>query len=314
MPNAKKRVLITGDSGLLGANLCYLWKDRFELLGLSRGNIHVQGVCHTSADVTDMGQVLPIVQAFRPDVIIHTAALVNVDGCENDPEMARQFNAFATRNMAACADMVGAHLIHISTDAFYLSKEHMLGREQDILMLKSEYARSKYEGEQYALEYDNSLVLRTNFYGYNLQEKFSFGEWILRDLKLNKTLTMTTDVSFSPIFVNDLEHVLDRAIATGLNGLYNAGCSGSISKYDFAIELRRVFGIETGEIIPITVQKLMFSAWRSTNMAMDNRRIIQDLAVDIPGPEACIDHFRQLYEQGYGSSLKARLSTSDIVD
>lgn len=277
-------------------------------MGISRGNVGIKGTKHLSLDLMDTTQLNRVISEFKPDIIIHTAALVNVELCESQPDLAVQMNIELTKNIVHAAHKAKAFLIHISTDAFYLSSPNILAKENDLLALHSQYAITKWEAEKYALAYDRSIVLRTNFYGYNLLDKASFGEWILRDLQAGKTLTMATDVSLSPILVNELVNVLERIISFRITGIYNGGCTGSISKYDFAKCLQNVLEIPTGKIIPVSVENLAFSAWRSNNMGMENRKLTDELGIPIPSAEECIEFFCQLYKDNYRLKLKGAMT------
>jgi len=301
----KKKVLITGDTGLLGANLCFLWRDVYDIVGVSRSVLGVHGTHHVCLDLSVPEHVRKLICTEKPDVIVHTAALVSVEQCEQNQMMAEQLNTEMVENVAISASDTGAHLIHISTDAFYQNESGVLSQEHHSLSLNNVYTKTKYQGEIKALEYHDTLCLRTNFYGSNLKpEKTSFSEWILRDLHDNKRLTMFSDVLFSPIYVNDLAGIMNQAIKKKLTGIYNAGGNGHISKFDFAAYIKQKFNISAGEIIRTSVSDFPFIAWRSTNMSMDSQKIKMALSIEIPDIRLGVDHYEAQLSCNYLNLLR----------
>jgi dTDP-4-dehydrorhamnose reductase len=132
------RIVITGHKGQLGKALQLLLADN-QLLGLDL----------PEADVTDPDSVIDAVVKFRPEVVIHTAAMTDVDGCEQDPELAFRVNVLGTQNIALACGRIGATMIHISTNDVF---DGSLGRsyyEWDSPSPRSTYARSKAAAEFY---------------------------------------------------------------------------------------------------------------------------------------------------------------------
>jgi len=298
------KVLITGDTGLLGANLCFLWRNKYDVVGVSRMNKSVCGIRHISQDLLKFEEIECLIQTEMPDVIVHTAAMVSVDECEKQPNTAESFNADMVEYVMKAAKKNGIYLIHISTDSFYQGNGNELCLENSPLVLKSKYAETKRKGEINALEYSNTLCLRTNIFGCNFKNKFSFSEWILYELKAGNEITMFTDVLFSPILVNDLAYIIELAISNHLTGLYNVGGTGSISKYDFGVYLKEQLGITTGNIKPISVKDFSFAAWRSHNMSMDSSKIQHKLSVEIPTIKQSIANYLSLLKTDYPKQLK----------
>jgi dTDP-4-dehydrorhamnose reductase len=305
-------MLITGDSGLLGANLAFLWRDAYAITGISRGKIRIQGTDHISVDLTDFEKTADAVADVDPEIIVHTAAMANVDECERCPEKSRLVNTETTEMLVRAAAKRGARFIYISTDSFYQNNDGSLCDERHPVTPGNVYAESKLAGESPVLAYENGLVLRTNFYGYNLQPKMSLGEWILDGLRSGKQLNMFTDVRFSPILVNDLADVTQTAADKGLTGLFNAGGSEGISKYDFAIKIRETFDIQTGIIAPCSVRDFPFEARRSTDMAMDSSKLEKAAGVKMPAVLDGIRRFKRLEDVKYKEKIGASAETVNI--
>src|SRR3990167_5636218 len=135
MKNSLADILITGADGMVGSYIDFGVKtDR------------------TSLDVTNREQVMGIVKKFKPTVIIHLAALTDVDRCEREPELADQINAQGTYHMAIAAKEVGAKLIYISTAGVFDGIKKDPYTERDIPNPQNAYGRSKYRGEVFVQE------------------------------------------------------------------------------------------------------------------------------------------------------------------
>ncbi|MBE0699595.1 MAG: SDR family oxidoreductase, partial [Anaerolineaceae bacterium] len=208
-----KRLLVTGVSGLLGSNLARLAAGRFQITGVLTGEHAIVSPGQASfitimADLTCPGQVERIIDQTQPEVIIHCAAMTNVDRCEAYPEQAERINTNLPALIAKIAARNGVPLLHISTDAVF---DGELGSycEEDQPKPVNVYARTKFEGEQCVAEaYPEALIARVNFYGWSWQGHRSLAEWFYNNLSAGKTIPGFTDLIFCPLLVNDLIDIL----------------------------------------------------------------------------------------------------------
>ncbi|HEX2974396.1 MAG TPA: NAD(P)-dependent oxidoreductase [Bacteroidales bacterium] len=154
------KVLITGISGLLGSEVAAALGEDHELIGLTRTST-LPGVKVCNADLCDQSAVYSLVTKINPDVIIHSAAQSNVDGCEKDPDSAYRNNALGTRNLALACQRFDASMIYISTDYVFSGRNapEKGYTEFDAPAPLNVYARSKYEGERYVRELVNRFTV-----------------------------------------------------------------------------------------------------------------------------------------------------------
>lgn len=288
------RLYITGIAGLLGANIALDLADRYDIYGCDLIRVPDLEFQYETFDLLDFRKIESSIIDYRPDVVIHTAAMVNVDECERNPERARILNAQLTKKISDICEKHSAFLVYISTDSVFDGSLERLYTENDITNPLNIYAKTKLNGEQYVLE-KKGLVIRTNIYGINKQNKMSFGEWIVISLMQGKTLNMFTDIKFSPILVNDLAYVIDLALENRLKGLYNVCATGAISKYDFGIKVKEKFEIETGRICKALSDDMHFEAFRPKNMGMSNEKISKRLDITLPTPEESIAKFKNIF-------------------
>lgn len=290
-----KKIYITGIAGLLGNNIATALKNKYEISGADLINVKIPNISYDVFNLCDEKELRYHITKCNPDILIHTVAAVNVDRCESDVDYAETLNAKLTKKIADICDELGIKLIYISTDAVFDGKKESLYIEDDIVNPINVYGRTKYEGEEYTSQIRNSLILRTNIYGLNIQNKKSFGEWVVDALNNNEEINMFEDILFSPILVNELARVIDKCIEKNLCGLYHACGTGAISKYEFGIKIKKIFDIKTGKINKSQSDIMNFIAPRAKNMGMSNQKLCSKLKIKINTPEESIEEFYRMY-------------------
>jgi len=113
-------MLITGVSGLLGSNLDYYFKDKYDILGLYNSHpVLLDGIYTQKCDITESDEIKRTIIDFSPNIIIHCASLTNVDESEADKEYTKLVNVTATKNIVEAVSDKNIKLIYISTDSVY---------------------------------------------------------------------------------------------------------------------------------------------------------------------------------------------------
>lgn len=291
------RIYITGIAGLLGNNIVKKLVNKCEITGVDILDVKIPNISYENFSLYETERLREHIKNVNPDAVIHTAAAVDVDECEENPEWAYRLNEQATKDIADICNELGIKLVYISSDAVFDGESEKLYMETDEVNPLNVYAKTKLAGEGWALRYDRNLVFRTNIYGQNIQNKKSFGEWIVSSLEEGKTLNMFEDIDFSPILVNDLAEIIYKALEADLCGLYHVCATGCISKYEFGIRLREIFNLHTGNINRTQSETMHFKAKRSKHMGMSNEKIRQSLGIKIRTPEESIKEFKRLYDE-----------------
>ena len=121
---SKTKILITGANGLLGQSIINVNNDRFDICSTSKGEsiYDLNGTLFKSMDILNSGDIDIIFSNFKPDVIIHAAAMTNVDWCEANPIYCNRVNIDGTQNIITACEKYSAHLIFISTDFIFDGK------------------------------------------------------------------------------------------------------------------------------------------------------------------------------------------------
>lgn len=299
-----QKVLITGASGLLGSTLFRSLSGKYLVEGWALSNVSQNGNLK-SVDLTNSEQLNRELARFRPDVIVHAAALTKVDDCESQRELAVSLNVNASENIAKFAQSSGAYLIHISTDAFYDGSIYGTHIESEELKPISWYATTKKMGEEKVLDTcPGAVVLRSNFFGWNQLNRLHSAEWMLKNLSAGAPMTLFTDVHFTPLLVNDYCYYLELLFSKKLTGIYNIGSADQVSKFEFGKIMAEEFGFAFSNVSKGKVEEAGLSAPRSKNMAMNIRKISIDLGATMPSVRDGIRKWKALYDNGYVASLK----------
>ncbi len=300
----KKKVLITGISGLLGNNLAHCLKDQYSILGLYYQHAcSIDGIALKKLDLTDPGQAKSLVDEFQPDVLIHCAALSNIEYCEANQDLAYKSNVLATRYLVEALARRDCHFIYISTDAIYDEQTHLINEEHAVIP-SNYYAQTKIEAEKEASKHPNTLILRTNIFGWNIQNKFSLGEWVINELSNRNRIKGFQDAQFSSIYTFELAKMIDKAIQKNIKGTYNAASRTHLSKYQFARQIAKRFQLDEQLIDSTSIDDFDFKAKRRKFMALDTTKIQQALDAQCPTMEECIELFYQDYQKGVPSQIK----------
>ncbi len=299
------RLLITGASGLLGANLVLTAHEAYEVMAVyHRHPIELKGVQSESADLSQPGRAEELFDRFQPDWVIHCAADTSIDELEDDPDRAFRMNRDMAANVAEASKKTGAKLVHISTDAVFDGREGPY-REGDPTEPVNVYGKSKLAGEQAVQALcPEALIIRTNIFGWNAQSKTSLAEWFLEQLEAGNTCPGLTDIDFSPLLVNDLAILILLMLAEDLSGVFHVPGADCISKYDFGIHLANLFGFDTDQIVPTVSDDVGFKALRPARACLVGDKIKHSLGIQLPAIEDGLIRFRTLRETGFTARLR----------
>ncbi len=305
-------MIITGVSGLLGSNLAYYFKDKYDILGLYHSHtVLLDGIYTQKCNITESDNIKRTISDFSPNVIIHCASLTNVDECEADKEYTKLVNVLATKNIVEAVLGKDIKLIYISTDSVYDGVNGYFS-EDDEVNPQNIYGQTKYEGELEVSKHSNSLILRTNLFGWNIQDKHSLGEWILKELKANKRINGFKDAHFSTIYTLELARVIDIAIQKKLTGVFNCGSNDSCSKYEFAVKIANFFSLDKSLINPITIDESRLIAKRGKNLSLDVTKLQKDLEYRMTDINDSIKSFYQDYKCLFPERLKDQNATYPV--
>jgi dTDP-4-dehydrorhamnose reductase len=201
-------------------------------------------------DIADPG-IVPRLAAMKPSLVIHCAAMTNVDGCARDPAAAYRINAFGTQNVALACQRAGAEMIHISTNEVFDGRSERPYFEFDPTGAINPYGASKLAGEEIASRLLHRLYIVRISWLFS-RGASSFVSKILARAQEAEELRVVTDEVANPTYAPDLARGLLALAQTGHYGAYHLINEGYCSRFDFAREIVRQAGLGHIPVHPIT--------------------------------------------------------------
>ncbi len=240
-----ERVLIIGANGFLGRKLVARFQSETDVFAM---DLDIQEfpfqVPIQSVDITNEDDVLSKIQAISPDVTILTAAMTNVDACEDYPDKAHQINAVGPANVGKAVKAVGGRMIHLSTDFVFDGATGNYSETDDPHPI-SVYGESKLQGEKNLLKLECPvLICRTSvLYGWpDTGRRDNFFSWVYKQLNAGKALKIIDGQITCPTLVDDLAEVLFALRNFTESSLYHTTGPESLSRYDFVARIIAIFG------------------------------------------------------------------------
>ena len=273
------KVLILGSSGLLGKNFYTEFKNNKKI------NLFHTGLTKRKFDLTNKLKLQNLVLSIKPDLIINTIGLTDIEICERDKKISKEINYGIIQNIFYLRKKkkLDFKLIHISTDQLYNSNKNKKSSEKSKIFLSNNYCKHKRIAEIICLK-NKALILRTNFFGKSFTKSKSFTDWIYNKFKNNKKFYLFNDVNFNPLRIKSLVKIISIIINRGLYinyGIYNLGSKDAIYKNQFAILFAKKVGIYKKNYSNISVNKIL-KVKRSTNMFMNVNKFERIFKLDLP--------------------------------
>ncbi len=277
-----------------------LSRTRYPLLLLSLEEHSVfdeEILPYRKIDLTHRQDVRKVIDEFEPDVIVHTAAVTDVDLCEKERALAWQVNVGSVENLAYAAKLVGAKLIHLSTDYVFDGKSGPYS-EVDRPNPISYYGRTKLASENLLLTSGvPATIIRTMvLYGLGLNVKSNFALWLYNNLKDGKPIRVVDDQIGNPTLADDLAYAILKIIELDRTGVYHIAGSDMISRYDFALTLARVFNFNKKLIIPVKSSTFIQPAPRPLKSGLIILKAQTELDVKMSGVEHGLTVFKNQLE------------------
>ncbi len=277
---SKKTLLILGASGLTGYKALQIAKKRFEVIGTyNQRAVQSDAGSLIKLDISKEEEVKRAFDEIKPDCVLNTTALHNVDYCETHPEESFNINTKAVGLFARLCNNKGSRLVHISTD-FVFGGEKGNYTETDSPNPLSLYAKHKLEGELEARKCSSFSILRPSVvYGWTHLETqgstsssgkpMNFALWALSKMNKKEELKIVTDQFTSPTLGDVLAAVSIRLLTFEKNDLYHVAGTTPISRYEFTRKLAAIMGYDPNAIKPIESKSFTQIAKRPMNSSLN---------------------------------------------
>jgi dTDP-4-dehydrorhamnose reductase len=243
------RILVTGANGLLGQKLVELILTKEDyliataksklVLPLTKGEYH-------QLDITNKDQVLEVISKAKPDVVINTAAMTNVDVCETEREKCWASNVTSVENLVAACALSNIHLIHLSTD-FIFDGTHGPLDEQAIPNPISYYGESKLAAEKVVQSSTIPWTIARTVLVYGVTKDMSRSNivlWVKKSLEEGKTINVVNDQWRTPTLAEDLAIGCYLAATKKATGIFNISGEEIMTPYDIAIATADFFKLD----------------------------------------------------------------------
>ena len=301
------KILVLGASGLLGAN--------FTMSAINRGHtlvatylthpVEFPDTPSLGVDLTNSKEVQLIIDKIRPDWVVNCAAETNLDYCEENPDNAFKKNVLIPRNIVKAVSKWGIKVAQISTDNVFPGVLGYYG-EDSIINPINEYGRTKYLGEQAVKGNCDYLLIRTTFYGMNIQNKLSMAEWMLKNFQQGIEFTGFSNVMGSFIDAASLSDVILDLMSKDCIGIFHVGSHDFMAKYGFGLELAKVFKLDSSKMKRGYIEDVNLRAKRPSNLSLNVSKVETFLRRDMPTIRAGLERFKLLRETRFLDEVRIR--------
>jgi len=280
------RILVTGAGGMLGTDV---------VAECQRRGHQVMALGHAELDITSGPAVKEALEDHPPEVVINCAAYTNVDGAEENSNLAMAVNALGVRNLALACRAVKATLMQVSTDYVFDGSRSGPWRVYDHRSPINAYGESKYLGERF-LETAGGryFVVRTSWlFGHNGP---NFIETMLRLAHAGQSMTVVTDQRGCPTYTVDLATALLDLAETQACGLYHVTNRGATTWYEFAQAIFDCAGLKV-DLSPTDSNQYKRPARRPANSVLDPFPLAETIGYLLPPWQDALK--RYLAQKGY---------------
>ncbi|HWL00496.1 MAG TPA: SDR family oxidoreductase [Parapedobacter sp.] len=224
----EKKILVTGSNGLLGQKLTdlALTDDWITLVATSRGEDRhpaKRGYTYVDLDILDSDRLRAVIVEHRPQIIINTAAMTNVDACEHDPDGCRKLNIEAVAALVELCEEFDIHFIHLSTDFIFDGKKGPYAEDAQPNPL-SLYGQSKLDAEHIIQESSCKWTILRTILVYGVVADMSRSNivlWAKGALEKGQPLHVVNDQWRMPTLAEDLAQACILAASRGAEGIFH---------------------------------------------------------------------------------------------
>ncbi|MDP6981959.1 MAG: dTDP-4-dehydrorhamnose reductase [Candidatus Latescibacterota bacterium] len=293
------RILVTGARGLLGRSLLAVPHDDIDFVGGARQPGHIADIPLVAVDLKRPQTLVDAVTQTRPDAVIHTAALTNVDECERSPDFAQQVNEEAVRVLAEHCAAVDIAMVHLSTDYVFDGQAGPYA-ETDTPRPLSRYGQIKLDSESPVLALDRGIVVRTLWlYGHFDGARRNLVTWPIESLAKGEILRIVDDQWGNPTCAPDLAAGLLELLRASATGLFHFGGETFLTRLELVQRIADYFGLDASRVEPMKTAQAGQDAPRPLRSGLRSDRARQTIGRAPLSLEAGLDrlatqaHFRQ---------------------
>ncbi len=281
------KYFITGGSGLLGERLAAVSNDNDELTLVHNSNPSENTI---KCDITNEKEVKSAVEKENPDVIIHCAAMTNVDLCEDERKMAYSVNGDGTGFLAKAAHDIDAKIIYVSTD-FVFDGERGYYKEDEKVNPLGIYAKSKYDGEVQLAKYSDDWAIARVSVLYGWHSRLNFTTWVIEQLRQKNEINIVTDQINSPTLADNAAEAIFKIAQKNKNGIFHTAGNDAINRFDFTRKIADAFDLDDSLINPTTSSQFIQKAPRPRDSSLNVNKVEKELNMKM---ETCSESLKRM--------------------
>jgi dTDP-4-dehydrorhamnose reductase len=271
------KFLVTGSAGLVGTSVVHeLVGQDHEVYSIYHDTTPIEGTA-IHLDLTDSVKTKFTVKKIKPDVIIHLAALTNVDLCESEKEQAQLLNTKSTEILAQEAAKAGSFFVYASTDYIFDGKIGMK-KEDDSPNPLGYYGKTKLDGELALNDLASSWVIARTSTPFGIHpKKKTFPIWVKENLEAKKQIKVLTDQYTSPTYIPNLSKMLIEVATRQFNGIFHLAGATRISRFDFAKMIANSLELDDALILQAKTDEMNWKAKRPLDSSLDVKKATEIL-------------------------------------
>lgn len=281
------KYFITGGSGLLGERLATIAKDDDELTLVHNSNPTDNSI---KCDITNEKEVKESIGKENPDVIIHCAAMTNVDLCEDETELAYKVNGDGTGYLAKAANDIDAKIIYVSTD-FVFDGQRGYYKEDEKVNPLGIYAKSKYDGEVQLEKYSDDWAIARVSVLYGWHSRLNFTTWVIEQLRQKNEINIVTDQINSPTLADNAAEAIFKIAEKDKKGIFHTAGNDAINRFDFTKKIADAFDLDDSLINPTTSTQFVQKAPRPRDSSLNVNKVEKELDMKM---ETCSESLKRM--------------------
>ncbi len=269
------RIFITGASGLLGNKVAEIALEKGWEVYSGYNSHKPEFGKPVKFDLANPDSIVKAIRDVKPDVIVHSAALTDVDRCEVEKELAYKVNVEGTKVIAEMARKIGAFMVYVSTD-YVFDGSKGLYKEDDETNSINYYGYTKLLGEEFCRDF--CIARPCVIYGSKpASGKVNFALWLIDRLEKGEEVKIITDQWITPTLNTNLAKMVLECVERELKGIYHLAGATRVSRFEFAKEIARTFELDENLIKPAKMSDMNWIAKRPRDSSLDVSKAMKTL-------------------------------------
>lgn len=254
------KILLTGANGMIGSWMVSQWAGgQHTILATGKDacrledSFFTQNVSYKSLDIRNKEEVQALIDEFYPDVILHGAAITQVDDCESNKSLCYSVNVDGTQHLIEAAKEVNARFIYLSTD-FVFSGTSGPYKETDPTSPVNYYGRTKELAEQFIVESGLhwSIIRTVLLYGNTpFTKRNNFIYWVKNSLEKGNAIRVVNDQIRTPTYIPDLVQGINLVLEKGAQGIFHISGEEIMTPYSLAVAVAQYLRLPIDLITPV---------------------------------------------------------------